>query len=153
MACLFLSSSFCRGSQGENVSLTWEDLKFNTCEVNVENSTIYVNREIIQKDTKTKRSRLAEVPSLVMKAAKELRDEHKKLAQELGDKWVGYRGAEFDKNFMFIQWNGKQMHPDSPYSQFKRIIRLYNENVATCQEEETPSSVTPHAYVTQLQQF
>ena len=40
----------------------------------------------------------------------------------IGSQWIG-------ENHIFIQWNGKQMHPDTPYKTFKRIIKRYNETV------------------------
>ena len=36
------------------------------------------------------------------------------------------------------------MHPDSPYTQFKRIVRLYNENSSPDEEHKIPENVTPH---------
>lgn len=40
----------------------------------------------------------------------------------IGDQWL-------DTNLLFVQWNGKQMHPCTPYSTFKDIIKKYNKTV------------------------
>ena len=63
---------------------------------------------------------------------------------KLGDAWIGYRGKEFDKNFVFAQWNGKQINIYSPYHEFKRIIRIFNENVAKSEDEKIPEKATMH---------
>ncbi|MEI3282488.1 MAG: tyrosine-type recombinase/integrase [Enterocloster sp.] len=68
----------------------------------------------------------------------------KKQCLILGDRWQGYRGKEFKKNFVFIQENGKQMDLGSPRHEFKRLIRIFNENVAQSEDEKLPESVTLH---------
>lgn len=40
----------------------------------------------------------------------------------IGLKWEG-------DNYIFIHWNSKQMHPDTPYKTFKKIIKKYNSTV------------------------
>jgi integrase len=57
-----------------------------------------------------------------MAIAKEWRKEQMEYRMMLGEKWEG-------DNFLFIQWNGRQMHPDSPYSAFKKLIERYNNSI------------------------
>ena len=79
-----------------------------------------------------------------MNAARKLKTEQKQESLKLGDAWIGYKGKDFDKNFVFTQWNGKQINLYSPYREFKRIIRIYNENVAKDESEKIPSDATMH---------
>jgi len=65
---------------------------------------------------------------------REYRTEQMKEALRLGSAWIGKRKpAEYDENYIFIQWNGKQMHPDTPYSTFQKILKRYNAAFVFCQ--------------------
>ena len=139
----FYLALFVGDRRGENIALTWEDINLETGEVRIDKSTAYVEREIFQKGTKTYKSRTI-VPPVVTGILKQWKSEQKQMSLELGSYWRGYRGKEFDKNFVFIQNNGKQMHPSSPYHQFKRIIRIYNENVAEDEASMIPPGATQH---------
>ena len=140
----FYLALFVGDRRGENVAFTWEDINLETGEVRINKSTAYVEREIFQKGTKTYKSRTPIVPPVVTGILKQWKTEQKQMSLELGSYWQGYRGKEFDKNFVFIQDNGKQMHPSSPYHQFKRIIRIYNENVAEDEAGMIPPNATQH---------
>lgn len=65
-----------------------------------------------------------------MEMVKTYRKEYLQLKLRLGDAWEG-------DNFVFIQWNGLQMHPSTPYGEFKKIIRWYNDSVKK-EEEKLP---------------
>ena len=62
---------------------------------------------------------------------------------KMGPDWKGYRGADYDKNFIFTQSNGSQMHICSPAGEYNRIIRLYNQYIAKTPAEQLPN-VSPH---------
>lgn len=140
----FYIALFSGDRRGESIALTWNDLDFDAGEINIEKSTAYADGETYQKDTKTHASRSCIVPPLVMEAARQLKAEQKQTSLEIGSQWIGFRGKDFDKNFVFTQWNGKQMNLASPYHQFKRIIKIYNENVAEDESTKIPDSVTMH---------
>lgn len=53
----------------------------------------------------------------------------------LDDQWKG-------DNYIFIQWDGSQMHPDTPYKKFKTIIKRYNETVGS--EADKLPDITLH---------
>ena len=57
-----------------------------------------------------------------MELARNYRREQLQYRLSLGSEWVG-------ENYVFIQANGKQMHPDTPYNKFKSIIRCYNAHI------------------------
>lgn len=105
---------------------------------------LYVERETYHKSTKTYKSRTPVVPPVVTGILRQWKAEQMRMCMEQGTNWIGYRGKEFDKNFLFIQDNGKQMHLSSPYHQFKRIIRIYNENIAGDESKQIPPNATQH---------
>lgn len=140
----FYLSLFTGDRRGENISFTWEDLDFQECTIDIKTSTARDNGEVYHKDTKTHATRLPVVPKFVMDVGLLLYAEQKKTAAELGDQWLGYRGRDFKKNWVFTQWNGKQMDLSSPRQQFKKLIEIYNKNVAKNESEKIPSSITLH---------
>lgn len=79
-----------------------------------------------------------------MEILKKWKSEQKEECIKIGSQWIGERGENYDNNYIFTQWNGKQIHPSSPYHEFKRIIKIYNENVAQNDEEKIPDNLTPH---------
>ena len=137
----FYLALFVGDRRGENISFTWEDIDLETGTVNIDKSTAYVDRQIIHKSTKTYKSRCPIVPPVVTGILKQWKAEQQQQSLERGTAWIGRHGKDFDKNYIFTQENGKQMHPSSPYHQFKRIIRLYNENIA----EDEDHMITPNA--------
>lgn len=119
----FLMALFCGMRRGELVALKWDDLDFTKNSVNISKSTSTVNGKPHTKSPKTKSSiRIISVPESVMEVAKEYRKEQLQYRMSIGTQWEG-------DNYIFIQWNGKQMHPDSPYKTFKKIIKRYNDTI------------------------
>lgn len=119
----YLMAIFCGMRRGELIALTWSDLDFTNNTVSITKSTSVVNGKPMTKTPKTRTSvRTISVPASVLEVAKAWRKEYLSYRMSLGDAWKG-------NNHIFIQWNGKQMYPDSPYTAFKRIIRHYNASV------------------------
>ena len=121
--------------RGEIIALTWNDIDY-------ENNTISINKATsktkskgqIQKDPKTKAgNREIILPQVCFDMLKSLYLQQKEHALQMANLWVGYRGKQFDDNFIFIQDNGKQMDISTPAKKFKKIIENYN---ATCETEE-----------------
>lgn len=83
-----------------------------------------MGHEQITKTPKTKTSNCEiTLPAFVMELLKSYKLEKNKYHLSIGSQWIG-------KNFLFIQWNGKQMDLSTPYHTFKKIIRNYNQTVA-----------------------
>ncbi|WP_066714965.1 tyrosine-type recombinase/integrase [Clostridium sp. Marseille-P299] len=117
--------------RGEIVALTWEDINFDECSVNISKSSSYVNKQIITKEPKTLTSiRTIKLPGFVIQLLKEWKLEQNKYRLSLGDQWVG-------SNHIFTQWNGKQMYPSTPTQTFKKIINKYNKTV-TDEKDKLP---------------
>lgn len=109
--------------RGELIALEWSDIDFTANSISITKSTTLVNSKPITKAPKTRTSvRTITVPKSVMNVAREWKKEQLQYRMALGSQWIG-------ENHVFIQWNGKQMYPDTPYTTFKRIIRRYNETV------------------------
>ena len=127
----FLLALFCGMRRGELIALEWSDLDFSNNSVNISKSTTIVNGKPLTKAPKTATSvRRISVPASVMTVAKEYRKEQLEYKLAIGTQWQG-------DNYIFIQWNGKQMHPDTPYNAFKKIIRRYNASVEN-EEKKLP---------------
>jgi integrase len=113
--------------KGELVALTWDDINFTNNSINIDKSSAYVNKQVITKAPKNKSSvRVITVPGPVMDLVKKYRTEQLEYKLSIGDQWQG-------NNYVFIQSNGKQMHPATPYGTFKDIVKKYN---ATLEKEE-----------------
>lgn len=109
--------------RGEILALEWSDLNFVQHSVSITKSTTIVDGKPLTKGPKTRSSiRVVSVPAFIMELAKEWKTEQLRYRMAIGSQWAG-------ENHIFIQWNGKQMHPDTPYKTFKRIIKRYNETV------------------------
>lgn len=109
--------------KGEIIALQWSDVNFSTSSITISKSTARVGHEQITKTPKTKTSnREITLPAFVMELLKSYKLEQNKYRLSIGSQWIG-------ENFLFIQWNGKQMDLSTPYHTFKKIIRNYNQTV------------------------
>lgn len=109
--------------RGEILALEWSDLNFVQHSVSITKSTTIVEGKPLTKGPKTRSSvRVVSVPAFIIELSKEWKREQLRYRMAIGSQWVG-------ENHIFIQWNGKQMHPDTPYKTFKKIIKRYNETV------------------------
>lgn len=112
--------SGCR--RGELIALTWSDIDFAESTISITKSTCSVKGGTITKSTKTKGSvRTIALPSVVINLAKRWKTEQKRYRLSIGSKWEG-------EDYVFIQWNGRQMDLGTPYQAFHRIINNYNQN-------------------------
>ncbi len=109
--------------RGELIALTWDDVDFDNKTISVTKSTGYTGKETITKSPKNKSSvRVIKVPEPVIDIIKKYKKEQQELRLSLGDQWQG-------DNFIFIQWDGKQMNLSTPYQAFKELISKYNATV------------------------
>lgn len=119
----FLLAIFTGMRRGELIALEWSDLDLVKNSISITKSTTLVNGKPLTKAPKTSSSiRTISVPASVMKVAKAWRKEQLRYRMTIGSQWIG-------ENYVFIQWNGKQMYPDTPYNTFKRILHRYNKTI------------------------
>ena len=119
----FHLAMMCGLRRGELIALEWSDFDFNAGTVSITKSSSAVNGTIITKSPKTAASyRVISVPTSAMALVKQYRKEQIEYRLQLGSAWEG-------ENHVFIQWNGRQMYPSTPYGMFKKVIRWYNASV------------------------
>lgn len=107
--------------RGELIALRWPDIDFESSSVKITKSTCRTNGKMITKTTKTGATREIAVPELICKMARQWQIEQLRQQLMIGSKWEG-------EDFVFTQWNGRQMGLETPYHAFQRIIKNYNEN-------------------------
>lgn len=124
----FQMALFCGMRRGELIALTWDDIDLINRTINITKSTGLVDGKCITKAPKTAGSvRLISLPPLVVDLAAEYKKEQDILRDEMGTAWHG-------DNFVFIQTDGKQMYPSTPYKVFKEVIKRYNTTADPGQE-------------------
>ena len=77
---------------------------------------------------------------------KQYKKEYNETKMHLGDKWQ-------DENFVFVQENGKVMHPDSLTSycsdfrkKYNRIITEKNKDLPKSEQQKLLPRINPHAF-------
>lgn len=120
---LFYSLAIMTGARkGELLAITWNDIDFENCTLSISKEAVLLNKQIIIKEPKTKNSiRTIALPSSMISLIKRYRAEWNEYKLLLGTAWEG-------ENNLFIQNNGKIMHPSTPYHKFIEIIENYNAN-------------------------
>lgn len=108
----------CRRS--ELIALTWEDVDFDKGILRIEKATT-ITRDGLKTDIpKTHMSfRKISIDPLLVDALRSYRSHQLQNRLRIGSKWE-------DGNFLFTQWNGRQMRPETPYREFKSILQRYN---------------------------
>ena len=125
--------------RGEIVSLTWEDIHFDKHSISISKSISRPKTGEYIKGTKTKAgTREIMFPSETFALLTMWRQQERALSEELGSEWKGYRGEEFDKNWIFIDLKtGNRMCVDTPTHKFREILDSYNRTVEN-EEDKLP---------------
>jgi len=104
--------------RGEMCGLTWDDIDFDSCIIDINKSSLYVSSKgTFDDSTKNASSRrVIKIPEQAI----ELLKQHKKAQTverlKIGDKWI-------DSGKVFTQWNGKPVHPDTVSGWFHDFIK------------------------------
>lgn len=116
---LLALDSGCR--RGELTGLTWDDIDFEKCTININKITQYVaGYGIFEKETKTDTSnRIIYIAPTTIDILKKYRTEQNEKKLRLGNKWENSKRV-FTTEF------GRDMHPNTPTKVFDRIIKKYN---------------------------
>ena len=108
--------------RGELCGLTWDNIDWENGFIKIDKSVLYDknNGGVFVDSTKTENSvRIVKIPEYItnlLKKHKEMQDCNKSL---IGNHW--------NKNgFLFVQDNGNPMHPNTPYTWFKRFQNSHN---------------------------
>ena len=136
---------FCGLRRGELVALTWPDFDFKRNTVSITKSTGLVDGKPYTKAPKNKTSvRTVSVPESVMMLVRSYQKEQYRLRLSLGSYWKG-------DNYLFIQADGKQMYPSTPYSVFKDVIHRHNQTAGDAEQlPEIPLHGLRHTSATLL---
>lgn len=107
--------------RGELCGLEWADIDFDNCIVDINKSSLYLKNKGIYKDeTKNVSSnRVIKIPPFVMKLIAEHKTSQSIERYQLGDQWI-------ESNKLFVQWNGKPIHPATVTNWFKDFIKRNN---------------------------
>lgn len=132
-----LNSGFRRG---EMIALTWKDIDFEKYEIDINKAASKTRSGgIIIKKPKTKASiRRITLPPECFDMLREWKNQQRELSLSVGSKWTGYRGKEFDKNYIFIRTDdsiGSIMYIDTPSKKFVDFLKLYNSSVSAPEEK------------------
>ena len=111
----------CGCRRSELIALEWSDVDFDKRELSITKATVIVKGSLITKATKTKGSnRKISLPPILASDLKQYHQHQLEYRLQIGTQWQG-------KDYLFIQWDGSQMRPETPYKTFKRLIERYNE--------------------------
>lgn len=118
----FILAVFTGMRRGELIALTWNDIDFTNNKIDINKSTTVGANGIISKGTKNKTStRCVSIPLSITELIKKYKKEQTELRLQLGCKWQG-------NNHIFIQWDGKQMYPDTVTHAFRKLLIKHNSS-------------------------
>lgn len=123
---------FCGLRRGETVALLWSDINFPDKTVSITKSTSLVDSKPYTKAPKNHTSeRVISIPEHIIKQLRRYRLEYNTYRLSIGSQWIERPDKE---EYIFIQWNGLQMYPSTPYNIFKDVLHRYNSE----HEEKLP---------------
>lgn len=106
--------------RGELVALKWSDISFKTGVITIQRSNYKLKGKPIQsKEPKNKKRRYMNLPPYCLAMLKEYRAQQAQLRFNLGDSWNG-------DEWIFIQSDGRPMHPTTPTEQFNDFLKKHN---------------------------
>ena len=102
--------------RGELMGLKWENIDFENCIINIKLTSLYSPEKGIYEDTtKTDGSeRFIKLSKSIFELLSLYKDQQNDIINELGSQWI-------ESGYVFTQWNGKPMHPNTPYTWFTRF--------------------------------
>lgn len=113
--------------RGELCALTWEAVDFQRRTISIKQAR--TKTKAWGEYTKTPKTassvRTLTMPGICFDLLKELKQEQMSAALRDSD-WTGYRGGEYEKNFVFTQKGGNAINLDTPYKRMQDAIESYN---------------------------
>ena len=110
--------AYCGLRRGEALGIEYKDIDFENNTVSIVRTSNYSVEKGVYTDTpKTKSSyRQLQLQPFIIELIKNLRKEQQATAEKLGDLWV-------ENDRLFITWDGKPMHPNTPYTWLERFCK------------------------------
>lgn len=114
---LFLLLVYSGIRRGEVCGLKWADIDFRNKLIHIQRTILYTPQRGVYEDTpKTKGSnRIIKLADMVFIELEKHRKQQNAVRLKLGDRWMG-------NDFIFTQWDGKPIHPDSLTSWLHKFI-------------------------------
>lgn len=113
--------------RGELLALTWDTVDFDRQTISIKQAR--ARAASMGEYTKTPKTassvRTLTMPGICFDLLKELKQEQMSAALCDPD-WTGYRGVEYDRNYVFTQRNGAAMNLNTPYIRLHEAIENYN---------------------------
>lgn len=114
--CAVLLALTCGLRLGEVVALTWDDVNWKKCTINISKAVKYTpERGSFVGTTKSEASdRTVTLPAGMMALLDETHQHHQYLQELMGDRWRGV-------GRIVCRWDGTPVHHDTPSKQFRRF--------------------------------
>ena len=111
---------FTGARQGELVGLRFSDVDFFNSKITISRSAYKLKGEQVKtKAPKSNKTRVVSINASCLDLLKQLFQQHKREEKELGTQWKG-------GDWIFTQWNGEIMHPQTPSRQFEKFLKRNN---------------------------
>ena len=107
--------------RGELLGIEWKNIDFESHTLIIDHTSNYTAKNGIYSDaTKTDRStRIVDLPPTVIELLRSYNHEQDSYIKNLGDKWQDY-------DRLFTKWDGRPMHPNTPYTWLMRKCERRN---------------------------
>jgi len=115
---------------GEACGLQWPDIDFENNLIRIKQASQYLpGMGIFQKSPKNESSiRIIAMPQIAMDMLSKYKSWWNEQKLYCGDLW--YKDAEGNESeYVFVQWDGKPMFPDTPSKWFSKFIKRHNFDV------------------------
>lgn len=129
---MLLMVTGCR--RGEVLGLKWNKIDKESRTIHIENNVLYSSKiGVYETTTKTRKTRKVKFPAELLPILSAYQKEFIKLKLNNGDRWqgaqgVGVVGSErwIENDFVFVQNDGKPMHPDSVTDWQRKFSKRHN---------------------------
>lgn len=107
--------------RGELCGLKWSDIDFDTQTISIQRTVLYLpEKGLFEDSTKTSHSkRILKVSNNALQLLTKYKIAQNQERLKSGDQWN-------HSNYVFTQWNGKPIHPDSVTAWFKNFIKRHS---------------------------
>lgn len=106
--------------EGELVGLKFSDINFNTRKMTISRSAYKLKGEPVKtKAPKSGKARTVTLNASCLELIKQLAQHHLLDEMRLGTAWAG-------EEWVFTQWNGAIMHPQTPSRQFDKFLKRHD---------------------------
>ena len=119
---LFNLLAYCGMRKGEALGLEYKDIDFDNSVLTIRRTSNYHEGYGVYTDTpKTKSSyRTLFIQPKIIELIKQVQTEQQTRAEQCGDLWE-------NTDRLFVNWNGKPLHPNIPYKWLKRFCESENK--------------------------